>query len=469
MDLSTQQLWQAVLGELELSISKANFTTWFNGTFILSFDIEKGRIQIGVPNNFTKAWLEKKYHSDIFKTIDKIIPSKIKDITYKVEKAELPHQKVTKPSKPVSEQTLQQIKQQFTAPTQQPNPKTANLHLNKNYTFETFVVGKNNELAHAAARAIANNPGNVYNPLFIYGGVGLGKTHLMQAVGKEMLNNNPNSKVLYVTSEEFTNDYISSLKQGFMEKFKSNYRYVDLLLIDDIQFLSGKDGTQEAFFHTFNYLHQNNKQVVISSDRPPKAIPSIEDRLISRFEWGMIADISYPDLETRLAIIKSKCDEKATELAEEIVNYVAANIENNVRELESALNKIIAYKQLNEVEPSMEEIKNILYSLSSASYGYNKDKVNTKHIITIVSAHFGLSLDEIVGKSREKRIALPRQIIMFLIREELKNSYPSIGTEIGGRDHTTAMHAYSKIKTEVEKDEKMRQEINILRQKLYNG
>lgn len=467
MSLSTQQLWQAVLGELELSISKANFTTWFNGTFISILDLDNGKITIGVPNNFTRTWLEKKYHSEIYKILEKILPKKIKDINYKIEQVKFPHQKVQKPAQPISEKAIEMIKQQFSAPSVPLSQKANQNKLNNDYRFEAFIVGKNSELAHAAAKAVANNPGKVYNPLFLYGGVGLGKTHLMQAIGQEMLKNNPNTKVLYVTSEEFTNDYINSLRQGNMDSFKNNYRFVDLLLIDDIQFLSGKDGTQEAFFHTFNFLHQNSKQVVISSDRPPKAIPSIEDRLISRFEWGMIADISYPDMETRLAILKAKCNEKNCALSEELIDYIASKIENNIRELEGALNKIIAYRQLHDIEPDMTEIKNILYSLTSASYGYKKGNVNVKQIISVVAAHFGLTFDEIVGKSREKRVAFPRQIIMFLMREELKNSYPSIGTEIGGRDHTTAMHAFAKIRKEMDKDEKTRQEINMLKQKLY--
>lgn len=469
MEISTQQLWQAVLGELELSISKANFTTWFNGTFISNLDVENGKIRIGVPNAFTKNWLEKKYHADIIKTFERILPTKIKEIMYLVEQAKFPHQKFQKTDQPHSDKIIEEIKQQFSAnQVQQQAPKNTAFQLNQNYRFENFVVGKNNELAHAAARAVANNPGKVYNPLYLYGGVGLGKTHLMQAIGHELLKSTPNAKILYVTSEQFTNDFVNALKQGFADRFKNNYRYVDLLLIDDIQFFSGKESTQEAFFHTFNFLHQNNKQVVISSDRPPKAIPKLEDRLISRFEWGMIADVSYPDVETRLAILKSKCEERELSLQDELIGFVANKIENNVRELEGALNKILAYKQLHNIEPSMEEVKNILYSLTSASLGYKKGSVNPKHILNTVASHFGLSFEEIVGKSREKRIAFPRQIIMFLIREEIKTSYPAIGIEIGGRDHTTAMHAYSKVKREIDKDEKLKQEINVIKQKLYN-
>ncbi|MEK7512524.1 MAG: chromosomal replication initiator protein DnaA, partial [Patescibacteria group bacterium] len=329
----------------------------------------------------------------------------------------------------------------------------------------TFIVGKANELARAASMAVAANPGLTYNPLFIYGGVGLGKTHLMQAVGNTIRVKFPEKKIIYVTCEQFTNDFINAIYDGRAERFNNTYRTADVLLIDDIQFLTGKEGTQEAFFHTFNDLHQRDKQIILTSDRPPKAIATLEDRLLSRFEWGMIADISQPDLETRIAILEAKCLEKEFELDRDIIQYITLNIQNNIRELEGALNKIIAYHQLNRIEPTLENIKKILFSISSSSK--KTGAVSARQLIETASVFYELSLDDLLGKSREKRLAFPRQIIMYLLREELACSYPMIGNELGGRDHTTAMHAYDKISRIIENDEKTRQEINLLKQRMY--
>ncbi|MDP2685206.1 MAG: chromosomal replication initiator protein DnaA [bacterium] len=455
--MNREQLWQAALGELELSLSKANFTTWFKNTFILSY--ENNDVVVGVPNAFTKTWLENKYHQEILKALQNATGNQLKNVAYKVEMK--PKTEATE--KKVSGVVLDSIQ----SPESSPKADAKNgFGLNSRYTFENYVVGKGNELAHAACLAVAERPGEVYNPLFIYGGAGLGKTHLLQAVAHDVLKNNKGKKIIYVTCEKFTNEFIKSISKGNTEDFKNSFRSADILLIDDIQFLAGKEGTQEEFFHTFNALHQQNKQIVISSDRPPKAIPALENRLISRFEWGMIADVGQPDYETRIAILKSKCKEKNYSLSEDIITTVANNVQSNVRELEGALNRIIAFHQLNNTNPTVESVKNILSSVSN--YHNREEALTPKQIITTVSEFFDISLDDLLGSSRKKEIVVPRQIAMYLLREEAKCSYPTIGQELGGRDHTTAMHAYEKIKKNVDTEEKTRQDINLLKQRLYN-
>jgi chromosomal replication initiator protein len=455
-DDQKKQLWDAVLGELELTLSKASFTTWLKNTFIV--EIRDGKVVVGVPNTFSQAWLKQKYHQKIYTIIQSKSKDRIKEISYKLQSLKNYQQELLEKRK----QFIEDVKKE--KPAQSQNSELNDV-LNPKYTFDSFIVGKGNELAHAAALAVSDTPGKTYNPLFIYGGVGLGKTHIMQAIGHKLKLKDPGKKILYATCEQFTNDFISSISAGRMERFNNIYRSVDLLLIDDIQFLTGKEGTQEAFFHTFNDLHQRDKQVIITADRPPKAIASLEDRLLSRFEWGMIADVSQPDLETRIAILNSKCLEKKFMLAPEIIEYITLNIQNNIRELEGALNKIIAYHQLNKLEPTIENIKKILFSISESSK--KSGAVNAKQLIDLVSNFYNLPLDELLGKSREKRLAFPRQIIMFLLREELNCSYPLIGQELGGRDHTTAMHAYEKIGRVMAEDEKVRQEVNLLKQKMY--
>lgn len=447
--------WQSVLGELELLISRANFTTWFKNTFILENN-EKGAV-IGVPNAFTKVWLEKKYHKDIVKALENVLSKSNLQVIYRVS---------TKENSPNVSKKTTSSEQKPVEPVNNFNKaKTTNkFGLNPKYTFQSFVVGPGNELAQAAAQAAAKKPGELYNPLFIYGGVGLGKTHLVQAVGNYILTKDSTKKILYINSEKFTNDFIYAIKNGKTEQFKQNYRDVDVLLIDDIQFIAGKEQTQEEFFHTFNALHQNNKQIVISSDRPPKAIPAIESRLISRFEWGMIADISFPDLETRMAILEIKCQEKNCLLDETIITYIAENIQNNIRELEGALNRIIAFHQLNNTKPTLESVRSILGGISANP---KKAGLTVKRLMAVITDFYGISLDELLGASRKKELVVPRQITMFLMREELKSSYPSIGQSLGGRDHTTAMHACIKITKVIEIDNKIKNDVAVLRQKVY--
>lgn len=453
--MDTEQLWQAVLGELELNLSKANFTTWLKNTFIM--DAGSDTIVIGVPNAFTKTWLENKYHSKILKALQNISENKILNVNYKV--SPLKNSRAKSVSSPAKTEGGAEEKPDAVS------SRAKEVGLNPNYTFTNFVVGKKNELAQAASQAAADKIGTVYNPLFIYGGVGLGKTHLMQAIGNQVLKNGEKG-VLYVPCETFTTEFINSISLGQGDKFKNKYRSVDVLLIDDIQFLAGKVETQEAFFHTFNHLHQNNKQIVISSDRPPKAIPTLEGRLVSRFEWGMIVDVGTPDLETRIAILKNKCQEKDFELDSEIITFIASNVHSNIRELEGALNQIIASAQLTGNKPDLESTKGVLSSISQSP---KKGALTAKQIINTVSDYFDIKQEALTGSCRKKELVVPRQIVMYLMREEMKSSYPSIGQELGGRDHTTAMHAYTKIANEMEDNEKLQQDVNLVKQRIYNS
>ena len=452
--MDTQELWKTALGELELQLSKANFTTWFKDTFIT--DVERDQITIAVPNNFTKAWLESKYQRDILQSLQRVTSDAVRSISFKVEargSADAALHEILLPS-------------EATIETQENNGSPVVDSLNPRYTFENYIVGKQNEFANAAANAVVKSPGTTYNPLFIYGGVGLGKTHLLQAIGHEVVKESPGKRILYVTSEKFTNDFINAVRTGQAREFKDVYRTVDVLIVDDIQFFSGKVETQEEFFHTFNALHQANKQIVLSADRPPKAITALENRLLSRFEQGMTADISSPDFETRVAILEAKCRDRQWKMETEVTHFVAENIVSNVRELEGALNKIVAYHQLKNQKPTLDSVEPIISSFKPIDI---IKSVTPRELITVVSTYFDITTDEVVGKSREKRLAFPRQIIMFLMREEMSFSYPSIGNELGGRDHTTAMHAYSKIKKKLEEDEKLKHDIEIIKQRLYAG
>lgn len=455
--MTNYEIWQATIAEFELKLTKANFTTWFRNTGITRY--ENNEVAICVPTAFAKNWFEKKYNTDLVRILERITGKPVKKIEY-----------VVKNIKNVIEQECEVVTQTATHPfntlTVSP-PRSAppnKFGLNPQYTLNNFVVGKGNELAHAAAEAVISRPGEAYNPLFIYGGVGLGKTHLLQAIGHAMFEANPDITILYGSSEKFTNEYVSSVKEGRAKEFKDRYRNVDLLLIDDIQFIGGKEGTQEEFFHTFNELHQQRKQVVLSSDRPPKAIPALEDRLKSRFEWGMIADISSPDLETRTAILQAKAQEKNFFIEEKIIQLIAINIHSNIRELEGALNKVIALHQLRSLALTEASVKAILTSFAEQNM---RRSMTPRELINEVAHFYDVKVDDIVGKSREKRVAFPRQIIMYLLRNDLKLSYPAIGDELGGRDHTTAMHAHTKIVSGIDNDLKLKQDIDLIKQRMY--
>ena len=464
--MTNEQIWQAVLGEIELSLSRAHFITWFKDTFISSF--ENNRFIVCVPNGFVKKWLEEKYHKNILSALKNVTKLPIEEIIYKIE---------LRPNGKMAPQTTQEqpgatndlyIKKTTTTQTEAiPNSVGVNkFGLNPRYVFENFIVGRGNELAHAACLAVTKNLGKSYNPLFIYGGVGLGKTHLLQAIGNEVAKNT--DKILYVTSEKFTNSYIQAVRGGRAKEFKNLYRNVDLLLVDDVQFMGGKDGTQEEFFHTFNELQQNDKQIILTSDRPPKSIPAIESRLISRFESGMVADIGKPDTETKIAILEKKSIEKNFPLDKEMLLYIAERAQNNVRELEGALIKVIASHQFKGMEPSIKTVKDVLNDYIS---NIQTRSLTAKEVIEATARFYNVTYKDLVGKSRKKELVWPRQVAVYLIREDVGLSYPAIGAELGGRDHTTAMHSYSKISQEIgaNNNEKVKQEIGSIKQLFNTG
>jgi len=469
--MNNESVWQAVLGEIEINLSRANFVTWFKDTFISSF--ENNKVVVCVPNGFVKKWLEEKYHKNILSALKSVTKQEVKEIIYKIELKKggsffeinlnnnnsLNVDQKNDINRPVNfnDEKLKTINNQNGAGLINNN----RFGLNPKYLFENFVVGKANELANAACMAVVKNLGKSYNPLFIYGGVGLGKTHLMQAIGNEVAKTN--NKILYTTSEKFTNNYIQAVTSGKAKEFKNLYRNVDLLLVDDIQFMGGKDGTQEEFFHTFNELQQNDKQIVLTSDRPPKSIPAIEKRLISRFESGMVADIGKPDIETKVVILQKKSLDKGFPLERDVLLYIAEHVQNNIRELEGALNKVIAFHQLKALEPNIKTVKEVLSDFIST---IQSRSMSPKDIIDAVSRFYNINTKDIISGGRKKEFVWPRQIAIFLIREELNTSYPSIGHELGGRDHTTAMHAYNKINTEIKDkgNEKIKQEIESIKQ-----
>jgi chromosomal replication initiator protein len=450
--MNNQQLWQAILGNLEVSLSKANFNTWFKNTGI----IERGDdyIIVGVQSNFIKDWISGKFQQSLLKVLKTIAPE-IKDIRYHVG-----HYKPEEATQaPLIASTPKQASVVYREPT-----ATQTSGLNPLYTFETFIIGQNNELAHAASTAVAQNPGSQYNPLFIYGGVGLGKTHLMHAVGHRLLQSNPRAKILYVTSEKFTNDYIAAISQKRMDEFKKLYRTVDMLLIDDVQFIAGKEQTQEEFFHTFNELRDKGKQIILTADRLPKDIPAIEQRLVSRFEWGMVADMQVPNLETRMAILHTKIAKKGATLPENVLNFVAENVINNIRELEGALNRLLVYQQMENKELTLEQAQQILASMVNSK----KKAVTLSKIADSVAAFYSITLDDLLKQSRRKEFVKPRQTAMYLARKELGSSFPAIGEFFGGRDHTTVMHGVEKVEKAVSSDDTIKQEVELIMEKLYN-
>jgi chromosomal replication initiator protein len=453
--MNNQQLWQAILGGLEVSLSKANFNTWFKNTNIT----ERGAdyIIVSVPSAFNRDWIAAKYQQEMLKTLKTLAPE-IKEIRYRLGSSSAQ----TEPAQ--SKTTAKNAPEQNTHKESYQQTTTQNLSgLNPKYTFETLIVGKNNELAHAASQAVAKNPGTQYNPLFIYGGVGLGKTHLMHAAGHRLLQNNPKTKIIYVTAEKFANDYVSAIAQKRMEEFKKEYRSVDALLIDDIQFMAGKEGFQEEFFHTFNELRDKGKQIIITSDRQPKEIPAVEQRLVSRFEWGMVADIQVPDLETRIAILRNKMEKRGATLSEDILFYIAENVVSNIRELEGALNRLAVYQQMENRGMVLEQAKTILASI----IGTKKRITSAKKIAESVAEFYNISMEDLIKQSRKKEFVKPRQIAMYLIRKELDNSFPSIGDFFGGRDHTTVMHAVEKVENLKTSKESFKQELDLILDKLF--
>ncbi len=449
-----EELWKAVLAEMEISLSKANFTTWFKNTNILSST--KDSILVSVPNGFVKEWLENKFNKNIFGVIAKFDPD-IREIKYTVGGLN---------SLPTIRKHFPQfIPERLQHEDSFDSDIDKSTNINKRYTFDSFVVGSNNELAHAASIAVSKNIGKTYNPLFIYGGVGLGKTHLIQAAGNQISALMPEKKVAYISSERMTSDIIESIKNKTIEELKQRYAKIDCLIIDDIQFIAGKERTQEIFFATFNELYSKNKQIILSSDRQPSAIPALEGRLRSRFEGGMIADVGIPDYETRLAILKVKCREKDFMLNEDSLGYIATNIQKNIRELEGALNRVIAFGQIYNKAPELKEIKKLLVAYLTTPYR----KTNYQQVLKIIAEFYNISQNDLIKRSRKKEIVRPRQIAMFLLREEIKLSFPEIGSKLGGRDHSTVIHAYEKIKREEDGNESTKQELILIKERIYQN
>jgi chromosomal replication initiator protein len=461
--MNNTELWKAALGEIEVSISKANFSTWFKNTSIISN--ENGKVVIGVPNGFAKEWLENKYNTYILKAL-RNFQDDIKEISCTIYGNDQVPARDTKKIDSVVSVPQEEDKTFLSSATfqQRSLQQQYENNINPRYTFENFIIGENNELARAACFAVSQNLGKIYNPLFIYGGVGLGKTHLLQSIGNEVLQNDPMKKIKYITSERFANELIDSIRNQTVNDFKTAYQAIDLLIIDDIQFLAGKEKTQNEFFHIFNALYQINKQIVISSDRPPKAIATLEERLRSRFEGGMIADIGKPDLETRMAILKTKAAEKNFYFNEEVIRYIAENVKSNIRELEGALNRIIAECEFNKKMPTLKFVQQALAEIISSG---KKKGVQPQHVIAAISQYFNIPSKELMEKGRKKEIAYARHLAMYLLRSELNISYPSIGNQFGGRDHTTALHAFEKISKDIEKDEKVREDINVVKEMMY--
>lgn len=463
--MTNQQLWQAIIGDLEVTLSKASFGTWFKNTGI----IEKNEdyIVVGVPSNFTRDWISSKYHQNLLKALKSIAPE-VKVIKYYVghfkadgsSEAENGDNKAKNDNNSAS--TTNTVNSSQSKP-QNSAQNSGNSNLNTQYTFDTFVVGQNNELAYAASTAVSNNPGTQYNPLFIYGGVGLGKTHLMHAIGNKYIAGHPGAKVLYVTSEKFTNDYVAALSQKRMDGFKNLYRSVDMLLVDDVQFIAGKEQTQEVFFHTFNELRDKGKQIILTSDRLPKDIPSIEQRLVSRFEWGMVVDISAPNLETRIAILQTKMGKKNIQFSKEVTEFIAENVVNNIRELEGALNKLIIYQQIENKPLTLDQAKLILANIVKSK----KKAVTFTKIAESVASFYSISMEDLLKQSRRKEFVKPRQAAMYIARKELSSSFPAIGDFFGGRDHTTVMHGVEKIEKAVDGGDGIKQEIELILEKIY--
>ena len=454
--MENNELWQSVLAQMQLHISKANFATWFQNTEISQKADEK--VIISVPNAFSKEWLSNKYYKVMLKTMHDI-DNTIRELEFTINpQAARSFAPKIQDVADAERANIEQLKfDEFKV-----NKDT---NLNPRYTFENFIVGSFNELAYAAALAVSENPGHSYNPLFIYGGVGLGKTHLIQSIGNKISNEGKKKKVRYLSSEKLVTGIVTAIRSNSMDQFKASLAPIDVLIIDDIQFIAGKNKSQEEFFHVFNSLYEKNKQIILSSDRPPNAIPELESRLRSRFEGGMIVDVSLPDYETRLVILKSKLQEKGAKLPDEIIEYIASNVKKNVRELEGALNSLLIYQKINPAHVNLEIAKKLLKSFIFSPF----DVANYKKIIETVSKFYNLDEKNIFDSTRRKEIVKPRQIAMFLLRKELKYSFPAIARKFGGKDHTTAIYAYKKILQESEENNKLTEELELIKQRIYSG
>jgi len=446
--LDNKKLWESVLSEMELNVSKANFNTWFKDTHVVKQ--EEGVVYVGVPNTFVRDWLVNKYHKLILKAL-RGFGDYVRSVEYliasDVRAKDLSHQ--NQAGVPI------QINRELPLQEYYINRED---NLNPRYTFDSFIIGTFNELAHAAAQAIIRKPGLVYNPLFIYGGTGHGKTHLIQALGNHIKGAHPDKKVFYISSERFTSDLVNSIQTQKVNQFKDKYRRYDVFIMDDIQFLSNKEKTQEELFHLFNNLYEDNKQIVFSSDKHPNFIPNLEDRLKSRFAAGMIVDIPQPDHESRQAIIKTKLAQQSYILNPEIIEFIATNVDGNIRELEGVVNSVICQWQLKGHELDLIEIKNLLKNSNKP-----KKNVSIKEITKVIANFYNIEEESIYEKTRRKEVVRPRQLAMYILREDFNISFPSIGQKLGGRDHTTVIHSCEKIKGELKNNQILSQELNQIR------
>jgi len=445
--MDNKQLWDSVLVEIELNISKANFNTWFKDTHIIKQ--EEGVIYLGVPNAFVREWLLNKYHSSILKLL-RGLTAGIHAVDYVISREDRKNKEVSKEQSAVNTAIKELPLSEYYI--------NKDDNLNSRYTFETFVIGPFNELAHAASQAVIKKPGIIYNPLFVYGNTGHGKTHLIQAIGNHIKATYKDKKILYVTSERFASDIISSLQTGKINQVKEKYRKYDVLIMDDIQFLSNKEKTQEELFHLFNTLYDNNKQIVFSSDRHPNLIPNLEDRLKSRFAAGMTVDIPAPDHESRAAILTAKAKNHNLPLSPEIIGFLAETVVGNIRDLEGALNLIICQSQLKGRELSLNEVKNVIKTSNKP-----KKTISIKDIVKTIADFYQIEENSIYEKTRRKEIIKPRQVAMYILREDFNISYPSIGQKMGGRDHTTVIHSCEKVRNDIKTNSSLLQELNQIR------
>jgi len=459
--IQEDKLWQAVLGDIEISLSRANFLTWFKNTAIATSD-ESG-VTIAVPNVFIKQQLERKYSQLILDTLHKNGVS-VDTLAFKTQVFtrpqvdEIPEPAEVQRSMESSNKTTSKQSRQTT------NPLSHNYRqgLNEKYTFDNFVVGAGNELAYAACQAVSGQIGTKYNPLFLYGGAGIGKTHLIQAVGNSVLAKRPGSRVVYITSEQFVQEFVDALRFKRNTDFADFYRSADVLIIDDVQFFAGKEKIQEEFFHTFNALHQANKQMIISSDKPPRDIPTLEERLRSRFVWGMSIDMQNPDFETRCAIIQAKAENKGVRLPADVVDLLATQFQTNIRELEGALNQVLAFCEMRELEPNLAIVSGLLGSQAT-----RPKHLSSKQIIERTARYYQISLEDILSPKRDKDIVFPRQVAMYLLRSELHLSFPKIAVELGRKDHTTAIHSVEKIEKEYNLNPEVRTAVTDIKERLY--
>jgi chromosomal replication initiator protein len=444
--MNSQQAWQATLGQLQMEMSKAAFDTWVRNTEMVSYD--QDTFTIGVQNAYARDWLESRLSSTVTRLLTGIMgkPQAVNFVVWHKEYDGV-------------EEEPEAVLSEDEAPAQD-SPLRSSLTINPRYTFDNFVVGASNRLAHAACMAVAENPARAYNPLFLYGGVGLGKTHLLHAIGNTA--ERQGLQVMYVSSEEFTNELINAIRSRNTPSFRERYRRIDVLLIDDIQFIAGKESTQEEFFHTFNTLHGQDKQIVMSSDRPPKAMVTLEERLRSRFEWGLTADIQPPDLETRIAILRSKAERQGRQVPVEILETIARLVQSNIRELEGALTRVIAFADLSGHPLSTQLVQTALGDMLP-----QRGSLEPRQVLQAVANVFGLTPEDLLGRSRSREVALPRQVAMYLMREEVNASLPQIGEALGGRDHTTVMYACEKVADMIERDDRLRRQVLQIREQLY--